>query len=170
MAPHWGCMTSSPFFMAKDLKGPVDLILGAGVCGIELKQACESFGDIRPVRGGGQPLVHRTNHVFWDLALTGPIPGQAPLQRCLQPPAGPLQLSLPWVSLHQPLAPAELHVGGIHKHVLASGKGSLNGSMQQRFQFSPGALNPSIPPKLLPQRVAGDHPCTKQGSKGRGEG
>ena len=51
--------------------------------------------------------MHRTNHGFWNLALTGPIPDQALVQRCLQPPAGPLQLPLPQVSVHQPLAPAK---------------------------------------------------------------
>ena len=70
-------MTFSPFFMAKDLKGPVDLIVGAGICGIDVEQACESLGYIRPIRWGGQSLVHRTNHGFWNLALTRPIPGQA---------------------------------------------------------------------------------------------
>jgi len=170
MGPYWGCMTSSPFFMAKDLKGPVDLIVGAGVCGIEVEQAGESLGYVRPVRGGGQPLVHRTNHPFWNLALTGPIPGQALVQRCLKPPAGPLQLPLLQLSVHQPLAPAEMRVGGIHKHVLASGKGAFDRPMQKRLQFGPGALNLRIPPQLGPQCIAGDHPCMEQRSEDRGEG
>ena len=115
-------------------------------------------------------MVHRTNHRFWHLALTGPIPDQALVQRCLQPPAGPLQLPLSSVSVHQPLAPADMRVGGIHKHVLASGKGALDCLVQTWFQFGPGALNPGISPQLFPQSVAGDHSCTEHGSEGRGEG
>ena len=170
MSPHWGCMTSSPFFMAKDLQSPVDLIVGAAVGGIEADQPFQSLVLIRSVRGGGQPLVHRTNHGVWNLALTGPVPGQALVQRCLQPPSGPFQVPPPPVSVDHALAPAEMRVGGIHKHVLASVKGAIDSPIKMRLQFSPGPLNPSIPPQLFPQRVAGDHPCAEQGSEDRCEG
>ena len=164
------CMTCSPSSWGKDgLKGAVDLVAQTCVGGIEANQACKSFRCIRSVRGGDQPVVHRTNHSFWDLSLTALVPRQALIQRRLQPPADPLHLPRPKVSVHQPLPPVELPMGRIHKHVHATSKGAVDSPVEQRLQLRPGALNARIPPQLQPQIVAGDNSCSEQWSEGCSE-
>ena len=70
------------------------------------------------------------NHGLWNGALAGPVPDQALIQGCLQPPAGPLNVSSPLASVHQPLALVELRMGCIHKHVDAISDGAVDGSME----------------------------------------
>ena len=114
-------------------------------------------------------MVHRTNHWFRNLPLTGPVPGKALVQRCLQPPAEPLQSPCPHGFLHQPPAPAGVPMGRIHKNVLASSTGAVDGPMEQGLKFTPGTLNASVPPQLLPQGVAGHHPRAEKRSEGGGK-
>ena len=164
-------MTCSPFFMAKNAQQSlVDLIVEARGGGIEPNQSCESLGWIGPVRGGGQLLVHRTNHSVWNSTVAGAVPSQALVQRCLKPPAEPLKSPRPQVPVHQPAAPTELRMGRIHKHVVTVRKGIVDGPMEQRLQFRPWALNARISPQLLPEVVAGDDPCAEQRSEGCGKG
>ena len=86
------------------------------------------------------------NHGLWNGTLAGSVPGQALIQRCLQPPAGPLNVSRPQASVHQPLAPVELRMGRIHKHVVAISDGAVDGSMEMGLQFRPRTLDLRVPP------------------------
>ena len=129
-------MTCSPFFMAvDDLKRQIDLIVQIGAGVIKANQGCESLCFGRLPLGCCQDSVHCTNHVFWDLSLAGSVPCKALVQRCLQPPADPLQPPDPQVLLHDPSAPADLSMGGIHHDVVASSQGADHRFMKQRLQF-----------------------------------
>ena len=60
-------------------------------------------------------------------------------------------------------------MGRIHKNVLASSTGAVDGPMEQGLKFTPGTLNASVPPQLLPQGVAGHHPRAEKRSEGGGK-
>ena len=148
----------------------MDLMVEVLVSGIEANQACESFAEFGPVGGAAQPDVHRTNRGLWNGPLAGAIPDQALIQRCLQSPAGPLNVLVSHASVHQALAPVELRIFCIHQHVVAISDGVVDGAMQMGFHFRPRALHRRVPPQLFPQSVNGDHPCGEQRSRDRGEG
>ena len=135
-----------------------------------MDQACEAFACIGPVRWGCQTDVHRTNQGLWDGSLARAIPGQALIQQSLNPPADPLHMWRSQVSVHQPLTPDELRMGGIQKHVVASSNGAVDGLMEEALQYSPWALHIFFPPQLFPQRVVGDHLCAEQWCECRGDG
>ena len=61
-------------------------------------------------------------------------------------------------------------MGGIHKHVVASSNGAVDGFMEEVLQYIPGALHFCVPPQLFPQSVVGDHLCAEQWCEGRGDG
>ena len=48
--------------------------------------------------------------------------------------------------MHQQLAPVELRMGRIHKHVVAISDGAVDGFMEMGLQFRPRALDLRVPP------------------------